>query len=260
MCSLVTNIEAEEILIVAHRGASAYAPENTLPAFELAWELNADAIEGDFHLTADGEIVCVHDFSIEKYTGIDRRVNEMKLEELRALDFGVWKGHKWQGTAIPTLAEVLATVPLGKRIFVEVKCGPEIVPELLERVEESELEQDQVVFISFEENVIERLKTEAPEYVANWLVSLEVDGEGNWKPSLAELKRVLKKTGADGISTRAIGELNERWVSSFKEEGWGYHVWTVDDPIFALKLVDIGVQTVTTNRPDVILKALEDKR
>ncbi len=113
-------------LVVAHRGASHDAPENTLPAFRLAWEQGADAIEGDFFLTKDGHIVCTHD----RMTGrlnpgkVKLQVADSTLAELQALDVGSWKGETWRGERMPTLAEVFATVPAGKRILIEVKCGP----------------------------------------------------------------------------------------------------------------------------------------
>ncbi|MDQ8188218.1 glycerophosphodiester phosphodiesterase [Pelagicoccus sp. SDUM812002] len=253
---LVANLQAKDALVIAHRGASAYAPENTLPAFKLAWELDADAIEGDFHLTADGEIVCIHDYSIKKYTGVDKRVEDMTLAELRGYDFGKWVGEKWINTSIPTLSEVLETVPTGKSMFVEIKCGPEIVPELLEQVKASGLEGDQVTFISFNEKVVKRLKKEAPQHTANWLVSVKRDERGRLEPRMGKLMRVLRKSKVDGISTRANEVVDSAFVTLFKKKGLGYHVWTVDDPQYALALLEIGAETITTNKPDVILSAL----
>ncbi|MCB9949963.1 MAG: hypothetical protein H6824_03175 [Planctomycetaceae bacterium] len=99
--------------IVAHRGASYDAPENTLPAFKLAWEKGADAIEGDFYLTKDQQIVCIHDKDTKR-TGKNQpvlTVAESTLAELRKVDVGSWKDAKYKETFIPTIQEVLATVP-----------------------------------------------------------------------------------------------------------------------------------------------------
>ena len=115
-------------LVVAHRGASHDAPENTLPAFELAWTQGADAIEGDFLLTKDNRIVCIHDGSTKRLTDRNLVVRGSTLKELRELDVGYWKHEKFKGTKIPTIAEVFATIPKGMKIFVEVKCGKEIIP------------------------------------------------------------------------------------------------------------------------------------
>ena len=102
-------------LIIAHRGASADAPENTLAAFRLAWQQGADGIEGDFRLTSDGRIVCFHDDDTARVAGISLIVEETPLTKLRTLDVGAWKGKPWQGERIASLEEVLAEVPAGKQ-------------------------------------------------------------------------------------------------------------------------------------------------
>ena len=118
------------IEIIGHRGASWDAPENTLAAIELAWRQGADAVESDFRLTRDGRIVASHDDSTLRAAGIDLRVHERSLAELRELDFGGWKGEQFRGEPIPTLDQLLATLPPDKRFYVETKCGPEIAEPL----------------------------------------------------------------------------------------------------------------------------------
>ncbi|TWU26080.1 glycerophosphodiester phosphodiesterase family protein [Bythopirellula polymerisocia] len=98
---LGTSVYAQ--LLVAHRGASADAPENTLSSFQLAWEEGADAIEGDFYLTSDNQIVCIHDDTTERVSGVDLDVASATLEELRKLDVGSWKERKYINERIPTL-------------------------------------------------------------------------------------------------------------------------------------------------------------
>ena len=117
-------------MIVAHRGASKQAPENTIPAFKLAWEQGTDAIEGDFQLTKDGAIVCIHDKDTKRVAGVKKIVEDTTLEELRKLDVGAWFGENWRGTVIPLISEVLAAIPDGKKIYIEIKSGPEILPKL----------------------------------------------------------------------------------------------------------------------------------
>jgi glycerophosphoryl diester phosphodiesterase len=97
-------------LLIAHRGASREAPENTLAAFELAWQQGADGIEADFRLTRDGRIVCLHDATTGRTAGIDLAVAGASLEELKQLDFGSWKGSVWQGEPILVLEELLASL------------------------------------------------------------------------------------------------------------------------------------------------------
>lgn len=106
-------------MIFAHRGASAHAPENTLAAFELAIAQNADAIELDVKLSADGHVVVIHDPTVERTTGSKGRVKDLLLTELRSLDAGRFFSEKYSGEKIPTLEEVFESV--GKRIFINVE-------------------------------------------------------------------------------------------------------------------------------------------
>src|SRR5262245_24153707 len=97
--------------IIAHRGASHDAPENTVASFQEAWRQKADSAELDIQLTKDGRIVVLHDSTTKRTTGTDLKVSEQTLAELRKLDAGSWKGEKFKGEKLPTLAEMLATAP-----------------------------------------------------------------------------------------------------------------------------------------------------
>ena len=141
-------------MVVAHRGASGEAPENTIPAFNLAWKQGADAIEGDFHLTKDGQVVCIHDANTKKVAGKNLVVKNTTLAELKKLDVGIKKGAAFEGTSIPTIGEVFETIPAKKKIYIEIKCGLEIISPLLREVSKSRLEKEQVVFICFDAKII----------------------------------------------------------------------------------------------------------
>src|SRR5690554_3096282 len=97
--------------LIAHRGASWLAPENTLASVVLAWEMDADAVEIDIYLTSDNQIVLFHDATTKRTAGRDGLVEEQTLEQLRELDVGSWKGPQWEGEKIATLDQALATVP-----------------------------------------------------------------------------------------------------------------------------------------------------
>ncbi len=109
---------ADAQLIVAHRGASYDAPENTLAAFRLAWDQDADAIEGDFYVTKDQQIACIHDKTTKRVAPQQPELSiaNSTLKELQKLDVGSWKHPQYTAERIPTLKEVLATVPEGKQI------------------------------------------------------------------------------------------------------------------------------------------------
>ena len=168
--------------MVAHRGASYDAPENTLPAFKLAWEEGADAIEGDFLLTKDGQIVCIHDRTTKRFCDQDLVVAKSTLKQLKALDVGSWKNEKYEGTRIPTISEVFATIPDGKMIFVEVKCGAEIIPPLAKVIKESNLGCEQIILICFKAEVVKSFKENLPDHKAFWLSGFKKRQERSMEP------------------------------------------------------------------------------
>ncbi|TFH00235.1 MAG: glycerophosphodiester phosphodiesterase, partial [Calditrichales bacterium] len=201
----------------AHRGASYDAPENTLAAFNLAWEQGADAIEGDFYLTNDGKIVCIHDKSALRTAGVDLDIAASTLAQLRNLDFGSWKDVKWRSEKIPTLEEVIATIPENKKLFIEIKCGPEIIPELKKTIENSTLTSGQIIIISFSREVIAAAKQALPQINAFWLTSFNQTNDGNtWEPSIGEILVILKDIQADGLDCRAHESIDEIFVKELK--------------------------------------------
>ena len=241
-------------MIVAHRGASHDAPENTLPAFELAWKQGADAIEGDFLLTKDNQIVCIHDGSTKRLAERNMAVRGSTLEELRELDVGSWKHEKFKGTKIPTIAEVLATIPKGRKIFVEVKCGPEIIPYLVKEIGQSKLKTEQVVLICFKHEVVKAFKQAMPKNKAYWLSSFKKDKEGVWEPSLETVLATLKDTKADGLDSHK--DIPGSAARKIMKEGYEWHAWTVNDVATAKKLKALGIHSITTDRPGMIKGSL----
>lgn len=244
--------------IVAHRGASAEAPENTLPAFRLAWKQSADAIEGDFFLSRDGQVVCIHDRSTKKLADRDVDVSKSTLAELRTLDVGKWKAARWTGTRIPTIAEVLATVPTGKRIFIEIKSGPEILPALAREIRASGRRDDQLVIISFNEKVIASAARQLPRLKRIWVSSFKQDRlTGSWSPTLDQLIATAKRVHADGVDVQAVDEVvNAALVDAVHAAGLEFHVWTVNDPAQARRLSAMHVDSITTDRPQLIRETL----
>ena len=233
--------------IIAHRGASADAPENTLPAFKLAWEQGADGIEGDFRLTADGEIACLHDPTTGRIGDRPLTVAESTLAELRQVDMGAWKGPEWAGLRIPTLAEVLALVPAGKRIYIEIKSGLAIIDPLEKVLVESGLQPEQIVLISFVGNVISSVKKIMPQFKAH-LLSVFPEKQSVAAGAVGLIQRV-KTLGANGVDVAVHPRIDHAFVQAFHEAGLECHVWTVDDPVEAQRLTEAGVDSITTNRP-----------
>lgn len=255
---LATSSAAAQ-LIVAHRGASHDAPENTLAAFKLSWEQGADAIEGDFYLTGDGKIICIHDSDTKRVSGTDWKVVEKTFDELRTLDVGSWKDKKFAGERLPSLTEVLATVPAGKRFLIEVKCGPQIVPVLKADLEKAGANPDQLAIISFNAGVIAAAKKELPKVKAYWLTSYKQDKQTQaWSPTIDTVLATLTRIQADGLSTNAHDVVDAGFVAKLREAKREFHCWTVDDPKVARRFVKLGVQSITTNRPGWLRQQLKD--
>jgi len=235
--------------IVGHRGASHDAPENTVAAVKLAWEQRADAAEFDVYLTKDKKVVVIHDKDTKRTAGgLNKVVAESTLAELRTLDVGTWKGEKYAGERIPTLAEVLATVPAGKRVFIEVKPGPEVVPEVLDAMKASGLPPERTPVISFHAGVIEAVKKARPELPAYWIVSLNPPKD-KAPPTAAEVVAKAKEIRADGLDLSASPALDAEYARVVRAAGLKLYVWTVNDIAVARRMVGLGVDGITTDRP-----------
>jgi len=231
--------------IIGHRGASFDAPENTLASIRLAWEQQADAIEFDVWQSRDGHIVLFHDATTKRIGDRDKLVSEQSLDELRQLDVGAWKSARFAGERIATLAEALATVPAGKRALIEVKCGPEAVPELNRVLAASGLTPEQTVVISFHATVIAVMKTLRPDVPAFWVVNIS-DG----KQTAEELIAAAKEINADGLDFSASpAVLDAAFGAKVLAAGLKLCVWTVDTVELAHAMIAAGVQSLTTNRP-----------
>jgi len=259
-CLLAATSICSAQLIIAHRGASHDAPENTLAAFRLAWEQGADGIEGDFYLTKDKQIICFHDKTTKRVApdSPERPVADMTLAELRALDVGRWKHARFAGEKPPTLEAVLHTVPAGKLFFVEIKSGPEILPVLKPQLEGSGLKPEQLVIIAFNEEVASGAREMMPQYRVNWLTSYKQKNEqAPWKPGRREVLRTLTETDATGLGTQGnLDVVDATFARAIRKVGREFHVWTINEPVIARRFQDLGVDSITTDRPAFIRAAI----
>jgi glycerophosphoryl diester phosphodiesterase len=235
--------------VIAHRGASRDAPENTIAAFNLAWQQGVDGVEGDFFLTKDGKIVCIHDSTTKRTAGQALKIPEVTLAELRQLDVGSWKGDQWHDARIPTIDEVLATVPEGKEIFIEIKCGLEIIPAMKVALAKSKLHFGQVVIISFDTMVIAETKRQVPRLKTLWLTDFKTDKKtGVVSPSANSILTTLEKIGADGVNCKAHKIIDQQFMKTFRTAHKEVHTWAVEDLATAKRLLQLGVDSFTTNR------------
>jgi glycerophosphoryl diester phosphodiesterase len=251
---------AHSQVIIAHRGASHDAPENTLAAFKLAWQQGADGIENDWYLTADHKLICSHDPDTHRTAGVKHVIKETTFDELRKLDVGAWKNAKYRGQRMPTMEEVIATVPKGKKIFIELKIGPEIVGPMIDVIKASPLATDQIVVISFNDQTIAEVERQMPELRTQWLTGYKQDKEtGACKPTLEEVEAKLASSRADALGTQAETKVVDKgFLDSLRQAGHReFGVWTIDDPKVARFYQRQGAWSITTNRPGWLREQLE---
>lgn len=247
-------------LIIAHRGASTRAPENTLAAFAFAWEEGADAIEGDFHLTRDREIVCHHDPATGQIFEGNYSIRSFGLKELQTLALKTKALPEIAPLHIPSLAEFLRSVPAHREAFLELKTGPEIVPFLLKGIASGATRSDQLTLIAFSSKTVRAVRALAPAMKVNWLVSLEPRGLFRRVPESAQIVARAKCLGVHGVGLSASQIVDASFLAPFYEAGLSVHIWTVDDPDEARRYATLGVGSITTNRPAFIRKAIEQNQ
>jgi glycerophosphoryl diester phosphodiesterase len=253
----------DAVEVIAHRGASRLAPENTLAAVTLAWQRGADAVEIDVWLTADGRIVALHDETTERTTGEPGKVAERTLAELRALDAGSWKGAVFAGERIPTLEEILATVPDGKRLFIEVKCKAEILPELDRVLRTSGKEPAQTVVISFDFDTLRKAKSRMPDLAVYWIQGTSPSRNRETGAVVAPPDALIEKcrrAGLDGLNLKYDSRLTREIVAAMHRLGLPLYVWTVNTPEDARRLIAMGVDGITTDRPGWLRQRLQTTR
>ena len=243
--------------IIAHRGASFDAPENTLSSLRLGYQQNADACEVDVQLTRDGRVIVFHDEDTARLAGVANRVAERTFTELRQLEIGRWGKWKGKGVSekIAALEEALPLIPKGKRLFIEIKGGREVLPPLAKILEGNGKALQQTVLIGFDYNTMQAAKTCLPDHAACWVVEPFVARRGY--PPVQELIMRAQAAGLDGLDLSKRFDIGHAFAEMVHEAGLKLYTWTVDDVATARKLAAAGVDGITTNRPGWLREQLE---
>lgn len=240
-------------LVIAHRGASSLAPENTMAAVQVALDLGVDMIEIDVHRTSDGELVVIHDVTVDRTTDGEGFVSRLTLAEVRELDAGSWFGRSFSNERIPTLREVLEATKDKVTLLIELK-GPRTEVRTVELVRELGM-SNQVVVQSFDFQQIQKAKEKAPEIPTVFLVdkpnhSSEPARAAEWMANIAEY------VGASGIGIR-----HSWWTPELSDiaaaRNLDVFVWTVDRKTDMKKSIKDGVQGIITNKPQNLLPLLD---
>lgn len=235
--------------IIAHRGYSEKAPENSISAFKEAFKVNSDGIELDIHLTKDNKIVVMHDENTKRTSNRELLISESSLRELKQLDIGSWKGDKWSGEQIPELSEVFDIVPDGKEMVIELKSNLEIVPTLIEYINRCNKKESEITFITSNDSIYE-MKKAFPNIKA-----LPLYGENEICGEYENIDEIIQKTidnNCDGLDL-AYPHLSNAIVKKIKDANLELYVWTVDDVELAKKMKSMGVDGLTTNIPELMI-------
>jgi glycerophosphoryl diester phosphodiesterase len=217
-------------------------------ALRLGYEQGAEAAECDVHLSADGRIVVIHDADTARVAGHKAAVSAQSVVALRQLDAGQWG--KWQGSAfsenIPLLADALAVVPAGKRLFIELKVGGAILPELAQVIRASRLKPAQLPLLTFDLATARTAKHLLPAHEVCWIVDYPSQGPA---PGVGTLIDQTKAAGLDGLDLNGRFPIDSVLVKTVHAAGLKLYTWTVDDPVVARAQAAVGVDGITTNRP-----------
>jgi len=233
--------------IFAHRGASAYAPENTLPAFEKAVDIGADGVELDIHLSRDGRLVVIHDEMLDRTTNGHGFVKDFTLAELKKLDASkTMTNSGFCNLRIPTLGEVyelLADTVL--LVNVEVKNSIFLYPGILEKALEAEAKygmSGRVLYSSFNHYAMQELKRISPQSKTGLLYSTMLIDP--WNAAMAANADALHPFFPCIANTPCM-------IPKCRKNGIAVNTWTVDEPEYIRAMFMLGVDSVITNKPDV---------
>jgi len=238
-------------LIIAHRGASAEAPENTVMAFLLAFMQGADAVEADVRMTGDGHLVVVHDEDTKRVSGVTLKVSKTSLEKLRGLDVGRVKTKKGQGQRMPRLEEVLGMIPDEKLLYLHLKMGPSGLVPLIKVLKASGELINRVRLMSDDVETLMAVKQALPDCglilhcERRWTQKVDC-----WLPEIEMVATVALAVGAEAVAIDSRSLTAEpEMVELLMNRGLKLNVWTVNRAPSARRFSDLGVSGIKTDYP-----------
>lgn len=232
------------ILNIAHRGASAHFPENTLGAFAAAIDTAADMCELDVQLTMDGALVVIHDETVDRTTDGRGRVDAMTLAELKRLDAGSWRAARFASERIPTLAEVFDLTEGGCGLNIELKATG--VGEMVGRLIRERKAQASTLVSSFDWAELVQVQNVAPEIRVGLLTDRAA---ARVIDAAMQMKAFAINPAAKLVSLQLCARAHQ--------QGLKVYTWTVDDPDDMRRLVEMGVDGIMTNDPEHLRTVLD---
>lgn len=237
---------------VAHRGFSAIAPENTLSAAKKAIEVGAQGSEFDVYSTTDGVLFLSHDGNLKRTTGYDCATKAIDSKTLATLDFGSWKGEEFKGEKVALYDDALALLKGTKtRPVIEVKENG-FEDKIVEGVRKYDMVSTAIV-IDFNADRVKKIRELEPKLCVAWLVSFKVENET--PQSMAQtIIDTLKKCNTNVVDVE-YHAVSPEFLKILNDAGITVMCWTADNPQDIERLVEWGVVSITSNRPDLVLEA-----
>ncbi len=240
-------------LIVAHRGASTEAPENTLPAYIKAWEQGVDAIELDVRETKDKRLICIHDDNLARVSESEYTVSQENFNNLKAVDVGSLRSKKFKNTHIPLLKEVFDHKPERSKIFIEIKPSKINFNELDELIESNVISKLNAHFLGFYPNIVKSLIERFDIPVTLNIIPAFFDYD------YKKISALLKKSNSFGISQRIDSKKSMNLIKKFKDEGKYCIAWTINNKKYMRDLIDLGADAIITDNPKKLMKVTKEK-
>ncbi len=242
--------------LIAHRGSSHEAPENTLHAIQMAWHERADGVEVDVRASKDGRCLLMHDEALQRTTGLAGRLEDQTWDILRLADAGSWKGPRWRHCTIPLLRDVLRVVPNGRLLYLEIKGDRSMVPALAADFAVARPDPARIRFLGFDLRLLRELRQILPAYGAYWNVEAQGHAGAPRVWTAEALADQAVKHGVQGLSVGFCPAVNAAFIQHMKARGLGLMVWTVDDERAAQRLLEEGLPELMTNRPGYLRRQL----
>jgi glycerophosphoryl diester phosphodiesterase len=238
-----------KVLVIGHRGALGYAPENTLASFERGVECGADLLELDIHLSRDGELIVMHDADVSRTTDGRGHIENMTLTDIKKLDAGSWFAPQYQGERVPTLSEVLNWAKGRVSLVIEIKGDPQPAPGIEQKLIEALNEKsmfDEVMIISFFHLSVKRVKELEPRLATGILYgACLADTVGATRAALADSARPSWRYWTAEL------------VDQVHAAGLTASTWNADDEALMAYLVGLGVDSIGSNYPDRLRSYLD---
>nr|WP_310257349.1 glycerophosphodiester phosphodiesterase [Fictibacillus barbaricus] len=253
----------DDILNVAHRGASGYAPEHTITSYKMGEKLHGDYIEIDLQMTKDGKLIAMHDETLDRTTNGTGQVKDHTLAEIKTLDAGSWFNEKYpekanpdyKGLQVPTLEEIFQTFGKNANYYIETK-SPEVYPGMEQKLEdmvnEYHINKDKLLVQSFSSASLKKMQGIDPSLKLVQLLSYKTPAV----LSDAEVQDIKKYAIGIGPNSNMI---DKAYVQKAVQNGLQIHPYTVNEKAEMQKLIDWGVTGMFTNYPDLLNEVKKGK-